>query len=96
MSGALCTIYQLIYWVVNVYTIVLLIYAVISWIPELRVSALERVLSAFVEPLLLPIRRIVPPVGGIDIAFLILILLLQFLVRPPLGNLEAGACALVY
>lgn len=96
MNGALCTFYQLLFWVVNVYSIVLLVYAVISWIPELRFGALQRFLGSLVEPLLLPIRRIVPPMGGLDIAFLILILLLQFLVRPLLTNLAFSACAQVY
>jgi YggT family protein len=96
VNGTLCTFYQLLFWVVNVYTIVLLIYAVLSWIPDLRFSALARFLATLVEPLLLPIRRVVPPMGGLDVAFLILILLLQFLVRPLLTNLTYSACAPVY
>jgi YggT family protein len=91
-----CDFTQALVWLVQLYTILLLVYAVLSWIPELRMSAIERFLAMLVEPLLAPIRRIVPPMGGLDIAFLILILVLQFLVRPLLGNLVISACAPLY
>lgn len=96
MSGVLCDFAQLLTWLVWVYTILLLVYAILSWIPELRLSSLERFLATLVEPLLMPIRRVVPPIGGLDIAFLILILALQFLIRPLLLNLTASACAPIY
>lgn len=92
----MCTVAQLLIGLVNLYSIVLLVYAVLSWIPDLRFSQFERFLAMLVEPLLLPIRRIVPPMGGIDIAFLILILILQFLVRPLLTNWEYNVCAALY
>ncbi len=96
MGIAYCDAAEVLVWLVQLYTILLLVYAVFSWIPDLRFSGLERFLAMLVEPLLMPIRRIVPPMGGLDIAFLILILLLQFLVRPLLGNLVTSACAPLY
>lgn len=93
---ALCDLTQLVGVLVNVYTIVLLVYAVFSWIPDLRGSRLEYYLSLLVEPLLHPIRRIIPPIGGLDIAFLVLILVLQVLIRPLLGNAMLHACAPIY
>ncbi len=92
----LCYFAQLLDWLVQIYTIVLLVYAVLSWIPDLRYSRFERALATFVEPLLAPIRRVIPPIGGLDIAFLILILLLQFLIRPLLANFTASACYSLY
>ncbi len=96
MSGAACNLTQLLGLLVWVYTIVLLIYAVLSWIPDLRGSVIERYLGMLVEPLLTPIRRIIPPMGGLDIAFLVLIVILQFLIRPLLQNLTIQACAPLY
>ncbi|HEY9084769.1 MAG TPA: YggT family protein [Candidatus Tyrphobacter sp.] len=96
MNGLLCDLTQLLGWLVQVYTIVLLIYAVLSWIPDLRGSRFEAFLGIFVDPLLAPLRRIIPPMGGLDIAFLVLIVILQFLIRPLVVNLMVGTCAAVY
>ena len=74
MDGLLCDLTQLLGWLVQAYTILLLIYAVLSWIPDLRGSRFQAFLGIFVEPLLTPLRRIIPPMGGLDIAFLVLIL----------------------
>jgi uncharacterized protein YggT (Ycf19 family) len=39
----------------------------------------------------MPIRRIIPPLGGLDLAFLVVLLVLQLLVRPALFSL-AHSC----
>jgi YggT family protein len=41
------------------------------------VRSLLHVLSALTDPLLAPIRRHVPPVGGLDLSFLVLLLVIQ-------------------
>ncbi len=45
------------------------------------VSRVYDVLSRLLEPLLRPIRRILPDLGGIDISPIILIILLNFIER---------------
>lgn len=40
---------------------------------------LRRALDSIVNPMLAPIRRIVPPIGGLDFSPLILIILIQIL-----------------
>lgn len=92
MNSVLCDLGRLLVWLVNIYTLVLLVYAVFSWIPDLRGSRLEAILANFVEPVLMPIRRIIPPFGGIDIAFLVLLLILQLVVRPLLNQFLVSAC----
>jgi YggT family protein len=83
-------------WLVNIYTLVLLVYAVFSWIPDLRGSRVEIVLANFVEPVLMPIRRVIPPIGGIEIAFLILLLVLQLVIRPLLNQFLVSTCFPTY
>jgi YggT family protein len=52
-----------------------LVYAVLSWLqPHSSVGA---TLGQLVEPVLRPIRRIVPTIGGIDLSVLILVILIQ-------------------
>jgi len=95
VNAALCELTQIVNVLVNVYTILLFVYAVLSWIPDLR-GRWTYYLAAVIEPVLMPIRRIIPPIGGFDIAFLVLILILQFVVRPLLASAALNACFRLY
>ena len=53
----------------------LLVYSVLSWLQSH--SPLFDVLERLCAPLLGPVRRIVPPVGGFDLSTLVLLVLLQ-------------------
>lgn len=68
---ALCQALSAIDKLIWLYSIILIVYAVLSWVPDLR-GSWARYLDAIVEPLLAPLRRIIPPVAGIDLAFLAL------------------------
>lgn len=54
---------------------VVLIYTILSWV-QTR-SPISMVLERLAEPLLRPVRRVVPLVGGIDLSPLVLLVLLQ-------------------
>ena len=49
---------------------------------------IRRGVDNLVQPLLDPIRRIIPPVGGLDFSPLVLILLIQFIARIIIGLLS--------
>lgn len=55
--------------------LLLLVYAVLSWVQPF--SPLIGTLGRLLEPLLAPVRRIVPTVGGVDLSVLVLLVLLQ-------------------
>jgi YggT family protein len=74
-----------------VFWVLMLVYAVVSWVPSLRGRWTEYV-AMVVEPVLVPFRRIIPPLGGLDIAFLVVILLVSWLIRA----LPSTACAYYY
>lgn len=59
---------------------ILIARAVLSWISQGR-STVEYVMAQLTEPLLTPIRRIIPSIGGLDLSFLILFLVLQLINR---------------
>jgi YggT family protein len=92
MSPFICALARLLYYAVWTYTVLMFVYAVISWIPDLRRGRWVYALASLIEPVLMPIRRIIPPVGGLDLAFLIVILVLQLLVRPMLNTLVFNSC----
>lgn len=95
MEALLCRLDTLVVLLARAYSIVLLVYAVVSWIPDLRGRWVDY-LAMIVEPVLAPIRRIVPPIGGLDMAFLVLILLLNYLIVPLLRNVAFNACTAIY
>ena len=91
MNGLICQLDLAVVWLIRVYSIVLLIYAVLSWIPDLR-GQWVRYIAMLVEPVLMPLRRIIPPLGGLDLSFLVLILVLNYLIIPLLTRAAYGAC----
>jgi len=91
VNAILCQLDQAVVWLARLYSIVLLIYAIISWIPDLR-GPWVRYLAMLVEPVLAPVRRIIPPLGGLDIAFLVVLLVLNYLIVPLLQRAAFSAC----
>ena len=57
---------------------VLILRAILSWVSQGQ-SPVDYVLYQLTEPFLAPIRRIIPPIGGLDLSVLIAIIALQFL-----------------
>mgnify|MGYP006143234667 CR=1 FL=1 len=64
-------IFTLLFWI-------LVIRALLSWFSQGR-SPVEHVMHQMTEPLLRPIRRILPPLGGLDLSVLVVLIGLQFL-----------------
>jgi uncharacterized protein YggT (Ycf19 family) len=62
----------------QLYTLLLLAYALVSWVPNLRGKWTEYLAMA-VEPVLTPVRRIIPPIGGLDVSFIVVLLVIQLI-----------------
>lgn len=75
-----CELYAIVSWLLNAYVIIMLVYALVSWVPSLRGRWTDYV-AMLVEPVLVPVRRIIPPLGGLDISFLIVIIVLQYVAQ---------------
>ncbi len=74
----------------NVMYVILLARIIISWFPARPGSIMidiYEVLYAITEPFLGPLRRIIPPLGMIDLSPLIMLLLLRLLRNLLLGML---------
>jgi YggT family protein len=73
--------------VINIYWWIVIAMAVMSWLIAFDVVNMRsqaafsiwRALNGLTEPLLAPIRNVLPSVGGLDISPIILLLALQFL-----------------
>jgi len=81
------TLLRLVHTVISIYIWLLIAQAVLSWLVAFgvvnrhnrAVATIGDFLWRITEPLLRPIRRVLPDLGGIDISPVILILLLWFL-----------------
>jgi len=65
--------------VLQFYFVAVLIYALMSWIAPGSYGPGSQLLARLCEPLLRPLRRIVPPIGGLDLSALFVLLGLQAL-----------------
>jgi YggT family protein len=75
-----CIVWDLLSKLFGLYLLLMLAYAVVSWVPSLR-GRWTDYLAMVIEPVLAPVRRIIPPLGGLDLSFLVVFIILQFVMR---------------
>ncbi len=61
----------------DVLTILILLRVVLSWYPLRPINILVKILHWVTEPLLAPLRRIIPRVGRLDFSPLVAIIVIQ-------------------
>jgi len=64
-----------------VYSLLILLRVVMSWMSPTGGGAFTAFVYQVTEPVLAPIRRLMPPMGGLDWSPFIALLLLSFLLR---------------
>ena len=64
---------------VNIYSLLLLIYALLSWFRNSYGSSLERLLEKLIRPIVDPLRRLPLQFGGLDLSIWLAILIVRFL-----------------
>lgn len=68
-------LYRFLNWIIYGFIALLIIEAIFSWInPHAPLAPFVHALN---DPLLRPIRRVIPPIGGIDLSVLFALILLQ-------------------
>ena len=75
------TILSILLYLLQILTFALIGRALLSWFDPGMQWGISRILADVTEPLIAPIRRVVPPLGMIDISFIIAIILIQVLER---------------
>lgn len=71
----------LIIYLFNALTLIVIARALLSWFDPGMRSSIGKFLVDITEPMLGPIRRMMPSAGGLDFSPIILIILLQFIER---------------
>lgn len=78
---------ELICAALQIYFIILLVRVIFSWVQAFggrlpdAAEPVYRLVHQVTEPVLVPFRRIIPPVGMFDISFLVAIIVLQAIAR---------------
>ncbi len=85
LGNFLKAIANVLSFVLNAYVFVLILDAVLSFIPQMNYSPFRQVIASLANLVLNPLRRLIKPIGQIDftpyIAILIIIFLNSFLVQ---------------
>ena len=85
LGNLLSSLAELLQMVFQIYTLVLIVRVLISWVSPDPFNPVVQFLGRVTDPVLEPLRRMIPPLGPIDLSPIIALLLLQalqhFLVR---------------
>lgn len=93
LSPLVATIFQVLTAVIGIVWFVVIAHVIVSWLVSFQVLNLRQplvaqvwqILNRLTDPMYRPIRRFLPPMGGLDLAPLIVILIL-FALRSLLAN----------
>jgi YggT family protein len=79
LGNLLMTVAGILEWVIQLYSIVIVVAALVSWVNADPYNPIVRVLRSLTEPLYFRIRKNLPfaRAGGLDLSPLIVLLLLQ-------------------
>lgn len=72
---------QLLLSLLNIYSLVLLVRALMSWFDPTFSSAVGRIVFQMTEPVVAPVRQVMPSMGGIDLSIMVTIFLCIILQR---------------
>ena len=88
LSATFYAMLKVIVLAANLYTVALTFQAILSWFGPGVNNPASNILWSMNEPILRPIRRLVPPIAGLDLSPLFAIILMQVLVMLiPLPNI---------
>ncbi|TVX94240.1 YggT family protein [Paenibacillus agilis] len=79
MSSLEVTIVEYVQYLFQIYWWLVIIYVLMSWVPNVRSSFIGEIIGKIVEPYLSIFRRIIPPIGGVlDITPIVALFVLEF------------------
>ena len=64
---------------IDLYSLVVLVAVILSWVPLDRRHPLMTIARGLTQRVLAPIRKVLPPMGGLDFSSMVLLIALQLL-----------------
>jgi len=83
----MATVAKLVSLLLYIYLFSIFILAIMSWFATGHYNPVTAILASITDPLMRPVRRLIPPMGGLDLSALVVILGLyvaRMLIMPPL------------
>jgi YggT family protein len=79
-------VFELIRVVLSLLTVVLIVHVVLSWLIAFEIvsrrnafiGGLFTFTTRLTDPMVRPLRRLIPPIGGVDLSILVLLLVIWF------------------
>ena len=66
----------------QIYSLILIIRAALTWFPQIdRNNQIVQIIFQITEPVLEPVRRVLPTFNGIDFSVLVVLVLISFISR---------------
>ena len=70
---------QIINFIGDILILTIIVQSIMSWITRNPYNPFYRILSRITDPILIPIRRFMPDLGGLDISPIIAIILIEII-----------------
>ena len=90
MAAALLAVPELVSLIINIFLFAILISVIINWINPGSYNPVIGLIHSLTEPLVAPVRRRMPDLGGIDLSPMVVmvgLVLLEMLLIPPIKTL---------
>jgi YggT family protein len=82
---------RLVHLLLRIYFFAIIAYVIIGWVAPGTYNPMTSILAAMVEPVLAPLRRLIPPIAGLDLSPIFAILAVQALTMLlPTARLMSG------
>jgi YggT family protein len=85
-SNVVRLIGHLLYGALDLYSLLVVIYIIMSWFTSRHTNSVTRLLARICEPVLMPLRRVIPPLGPLDLSALILLILIFPLLKAAIAG----------
>lgn len=85
MSAAPIALIEVLSTILNIYTFILIARALISWVSPDPDNKIVQILYQLTEPVLAPVRRFLPPIGGLDLSVVVVLIAIQVIRSALLG-----------
>lgn len=70
---------QIASWAIRAWVILIFVWAIMSWFSPDPRNRVARMVDSLVEPIMLPFQKLIPPIGGLSLAPLVAILVLEWI-----------------
>ncbi|MGE5444025.1 MAG: YggT family protein [Ignavibacteriales bacterium] len=88
LGNLIMALAQVLHLLLNVYMLLIIVRAIISWVSPDPYNPIVNFLYRATDPVLRYVQRIIPPLGGIDLSPILVLIVIVFLDQFLIGSLR--------